>query len=335
MATANKLATRERRTARKTGPARRPTDASEPEAEHRRRRGFWSGTIAFGLVSVPVELLPATRTTHVALRLLSPDGVPLARRYWCPRDKRFVDWEDLVRGYEVADGRYIVLTDEELTRLAPEKSREIDLRQFVPRESIDPALFESAYFLAPAGSTTKAYRLLAEAMQSSRKAGIGTFVMRGKEYLAAILARNGVLRLETLRFADEIRSAEDMGIKAPGKPEAQRLRAMTRAVRQLKEETLDSRELHDRYSERVEALAMKKLEHGVDIVELPEEARRELEKGDEAASIIDLMETLKRSLGATPAASRDGAARRTSGATSSHGRRKSPRKAGARSSKAA
>ena len=258
-------------------------------------RAFWSGTIAFGLVSVPVDLMPANRSRRVSLRMLAPDGTPLVRRYWCPKDERFVDSAEIVRGYEVDDDEYVVVTDEELTALEPEKSREIDLRRFVSRDSLDPLWFERAYFLAPGGESTKAYRLLVDAMESVDRAGLGTFVMRGKEHLVAILAEGGFLRAETLRFGDEVRSPEDVGVDAPAKPEPKRVREIGRAVEKLADDELDRDELEDRYSERVRRLAIEKLERDEDVVELPEEVRAE--KEEEEPDVIDLMAVLKRRLG--------------------------------------
>lgn len=232
--------------------------------------------------------------------MLAPDGTPVVRRYYCPKQERSVDWDDIVHGYEVDSGRYVVLSEAELQALAPKKSREIDLSRFVSRRSIDPILFERAYFLAPAGSSSKAYHLLVEAMEATDQAGIGTFVMRGKEHLAAILAESGVLRLEMLRFADEVRSPASLGLDAPRKPDAQRLRSMIQAIDRLATAKLGRQELEDRYSDRVRALAAKKLERGVDVVELPEAARRELNKDEQGQNIVDLMESLKRSLGVAP-----------------------------------
>ncbi|HSQ19111.1 MAG TPA: Ku protein, partial [Blastocatellia bacterium] len=175
-------------------------------------RPFWSGTITFGLVSVPVNLFPAYRTTRASLRLLGPDGVPLSRRYYSPESGRDLDDDAMIRGYEVAKDKYVEVTDEELERLAPEKTRDIDLRRFVEQESIPPLFFERSYFLTPAGDSEKAYKLLAETMEEIGRVGIATFVMRGREYLIAIIAENGILRAETLRFADEIRSPDDIGL---------------------------------------------------------------------------------------------------------------------------
>lgn len=263
------------------------------EVERRPPRAFWSGTIAFGLVTVPVDLLPAVRSRRVSLRMLAPDGTPLSRRYWCPRDERLLDPAEIVRGYEAEDGEIVVVADEELDALEPEKSREIDLRRFVPRSSIDPMFYDRAYFLAPSGESTKAYRLLARAMEEGDRAGIGTFVMRGKEYLAAILSEGGILRAETLRFAAEIRSPEDRGLEEASDPVPEVADRLAEAIDDMTSESLDPSELEDRYAERMEALVREKLAEGEDVVTIPEEARAE---EAEEVEIVDLMEVLKRRL---------------------------------------
>src|SRR5690606_796011 len=149
-----------------------------------------------------------------------PEGVPLARRYYDEKHEREIQREEIVRGFELDDGEMVLVTDAELEALEPDKTRDIDLRRFVPAESIDARYFDRGYFLAPSGDSTKAYRLLAAVMEKSKRAGIATFVMRGKEYLVAIFAENGILRAETLRFADELRSADDVGLPEPAKPKA-------------------------------------------------------------------------------------------------------------------
>ena len=178
-------------------------------------RPFWSGTITFGLVSIPVYLYPAHRSVRSSFRLLSPKGVPLSRRYFSAKSGKDLDDDEIVRGFEVATDKYVVVTDEELERLEPEKTRDIDLRRFVDKDEIPPIYFEHAYLLAPAGASVKAYQLLAETMERRGRAGIATFVMRGKEYLVAILAEKGILRAETLRFSDEVRSPQQIGLPRP------------------------------------------------------------------------------------------------------------------------
>ena len=146
--------------------------------------------------------------------MLGPDDQPLVRRYFCSADGKPLTRDDIVRGYENDDGSFTIVADEDLDALAPRKSRDIDLRRFVKREEIPRQLLERPYVLAPAGESTKAYHLLAATMERAGKAGIATFVMRGKEYLAAIFAEGGTLRAVTMRFASELRTPDDVGLPA-------------------------------------------------------------------------------------------------------------------------
>ena len=253
---------------------------------------MWSGTISFGLVSIPVRLFPANRSSRLSLRMLDDDGTPLARRYYDPETDKEVSRDDLVRGYEIGKDEYVLVTEGELEGLEPEKTRDIDLRRFVPADQLDPRFFERAYFLTPDGESTKAYRLLAAVMEDTGRAGIATFVMRTKEYLIAILAENGILRAETLRFHDEIREIE--GIDLPERPKvpAKRKKAMRSAISKLTEEELDEDELTDAYANRLRKLVKSKQEEGA-VRTAPAAARSE---GQESADVIDLMDVLKRSL---------------------------------------
>jgi DNA end-binding protein Ku len=254
-----------------------------------RARSFWSGTLTFGLVSIPVNLFPGNRSYGVSLRMLDRDGTPLSRRYFCSTEERELDRDEIVRGYEL-DGEYIVITDEELESLEPKKSRDIDLRRFVDQDAIDPIFFERAYYLTPAGGTTKAYRLLAETMERTRRAGIATFVMRGKEYLIAILAEQGILRAETLRFQEEIRSAEDVGLPERTGVRKTEVSRITKAIRALAADELDPKELQDSYTERLLALVAQKQTEEEAVVRAPVAAE------DEEEDVIDLMEMIKRSM---------------------------------------
>ena len=275
-------------------PHRKQADegTSEEPQEAGGARSFWSGTISFGLVSVPVALYPATQSVGGSLRMLAPDGTRLERHWYCPAHEKDVEWKDLVRAYEMEDGTFVPMTDEELEAAAPEKSRDIDLRRFVPRGDLDPVFFEHAYFLVPDGQSTKAYRLLVEAMETEELAGITTFVMRTKEYLVAILADNGVLRAETLRWAGEVRTPTDVGLPKLPKPKPELVRGMERAIKALAKKEWDESELADPGTERLEKLVAQKLEKGKDVIQLPEEA----EASAPGSEIIDLMEVLKRSL---------------------------------------
>ncbi len=271
-------------------------------------RSFWTGTITFGLVTVPVALYSGTRPRGTALRMIGPDESPVQRRYVCSKNDQVLDAGDIIRGYEIEKGKFVVVTDEELEAIEPKKSREIDLRVFVNVDDIDPVYFQRAYFLVPSGGTNKAYRLLAEVMEKKKQAGIATFVMRAKEYLVAIIAENGILRAETLRFEDEIRKPEDVGLpKAAKTAPADVKKFEAQIARHAKKVNLH--EFLDDYSERLEKLVAAKEKKKADIVKAPEEPEREEEGGGE---VIDLLAVLSRSLGGKPSSSRSSTATRKS-----------------------
>ena len=259
-------------------------------------RPFWSGQISFGLVTVPVALYSAVRSGGVALKMIGPDEAPVRRQYVCSKDEKVLDADDIVRGYEIEKGKFVVVTDQELEALEPRKSREIDLQLFVDRKEIDPIYYDRAYFLVPTGGTNKAYRLLADVMEKKDQAGIATFVMRAKEYLVAIIAENGILRAETLRFASEVRKPDDVGLPDPVKPQAPAVKKFEEQVAK-RVKKLDLHELTDDYVERLEKLVAQKERKKADIVRVPEEEREE-EGGGE---VIDLMAVLSKSLGSTRA----------------------------------
>jgi DNA end-binding protein Ku len=260
-------------------------------------RSFWSGTITFGLVSIPVDLVTATRADGgTSMRMLDADsGEPLGRRYYCPEHDTALDSEEIVRGYEVEKDEFVIVKDEELEAISPRKSREIDLVRFVDAAAIDPRYFQKGYFLLPSGESSKAYHLLAETMQRTNRAGIATFVMRGHEYLVAILAERGILRAETLRFGDELRSPEEVGLHAAKKPPAARVSQMLKQIKRLEKRTLDPAELHDPSEPQLLAIARRKLERGKDVVEVSEPAPAETEAA--GADVVDLMELIKRRMG--------------------------------------
>ncbi len=251
-------------------------------------RSFWSGTITFGLVSIPVAFFAANRPGRVSLRMLAPDGTPLRRKYYNPETGRDLSNDDLVRGYEIEKRRYVVVSDEELDRLAPEKSRDIDLRRFVPADSIPPRYFERAYFLAPAGPSQKAYRLLAVTMEQTRRAGVATFVMRGREYLVAIFAEDGILRAETLRFEDEVRKPADVGLPAVRRGGARTVRRLEHVISRLAQDDLGIDELTDQKTARLLEVAERKRSQG--------KAISFAKPQDEPAPVIDILTALKQSI---------------------------------------
>lgn len=270
-------------------PRRSSHKRAEDDQENGGARPFWSGTITFGLVSVPVNLFPATRSARTSLRMLGPDGEPLARRYYSQKTEKDLDADEVVRGYEIDKDKFVVVTDEELERLAPEKTRDIDLKLFVDENSIPPIHFDRGYYLTPAANSEKAYRLLAESMAKEGLAGIATFVMRGKEYLVAIFSDHGILRAETMRFADELRSPAEVGL--PDKPKIPKatVKRFEKLIASRSKKQMTKSRLEDEQTERLLKLVKKKSAQRKNVIEVETDEPQE-------GKVIDLVQVLKRSL---------------------------------------
>ncbi len=264
-----------------------PEDKSPVETAAR-GRSFWSGTISFGLVNVPVSLYPANRSTSVSLKMIDQDGTPLSRKYYCPRENLPVASDEIARGYEIDDNSFIIIEDDELEALEPRKSREIDLRRFVKVHELNPVYFERAYYLAPEGNSNKAYRLLARTMEKKGRAGMATFIMRGKEYLVAIISEKGILRAETMRFHNEIRSPQDIGLPAVREGSAEITREFQEEIKRRRIDTFDPDILQDHQAERIKKIAGKKLKEDKDVV-----IHADPEGAQESSNVVDLMEILK------------------------------------------
>jgi DNA end-binding protein Ku len=275
--------------ARKKTTRKRRTSDGNGDSNTRGARPFWSGTLTFGLVSVPVDLYPGNRSNRVPLRMLSPEGEPLARRYYSEKTGRDLEDDEMIRGYEIDKGRYVIVTDEELERLAPEQSRDIDLRRFVDLESIPPLYFDRSYFLAPSEGSEKAYKLLSESMAKEGLAGVATFVMRGKEYLVAIFPENGILRAETMRFADEIRSPKEIGLPEKKKLPVATVRKFEKLIERHSGKQLSLKKLEDERTEKLLQLVEKKRKQRKNVVKVEAPEREE-------GKVVDLMEALKKSL---------------------------------------
>ncbi len=275
------------------------TKRQSAKAKPHTRRGvktFWSGTISFGLVNVPVHLFPANRNISVSLRMLDADGTPLSRRFHCPEHGRDVHPEHIIRGYRLDDEQYVIIRDEELEAIEPKKSREIDLRRFVDLGEVSPMLFDRAYYLTPGGDSNKAYRLLAAVMEKSRKAGIATFVMRDREYLIAILAENGILRAQTMRFADEVRTPEMVGLPEISPPPVKDVKRIEKLIQEHRDDQLDIDLLKDEYAEQVRKLAESKRKNKRNVVRTHAAQQEEEEVDADDAPAIDLLESIRRSL---------------------------------------
>jgi len=222
------------------------------------------------------------------MRTFGPDGAPLVRRYFS-QDGDLLAEDNVVRGYEMDNGKYIVVTDEELDKLEPRKSRDIDLRRFVGRDEIPVSMLERHYVLAPGGESTKAYHLLAEAMERDRRAGIATYVMRGREYLVAIYAEHGLLFGATLRFIDELRTPKSVGLPPVAEAPAKDLKEIKSALGKLSERNLDPDLFVDEEDEALLDLAETKQAKSRDLIEVGAIEQDEPDRDN----IIDIMSILK------------------------------------------
>lgn len=257
---------------------------------------IWNGAVSFGLVSVPVKLYSAVHSKAVRFRQLAPagDGGGYAR----VKQKRVasdtgeeVAYEDLVKGYEIAPDRYVVVDPDELAALDPEARRTIDIHDFVDLTAIDPVFFDRPYYLAPAGdAAVKPYRLLADAMAASGKVAIATFVMRSRQYLAALRATDSALMLSTMHYADEVVPAHTVeGLEATADVEtSDRELDMARQLVESLTADFEPERYEDTYRQRVLELVEKKAA-GEEVVTPPAAE-------DEAAEVVDLMAALEESL---------------------------------------
>ncbi len=172
---------------------------------------MWSGTISFSLVAIPVQLVKAVEAGRISFRMLhKKDYSPLSRRMFCPADEIMVPADEIVRGYEIGPDKYILITDEELESLSPERSRTIEIVEFIDMKEIDSIYFDRPYYLVPLKGGEKAYRLLVEVMRRTNKAGLAKFVLAEREYLVAIKSTGEALALITLHYSGDILPDEEL-----------------------------------------------------------------------------------------------------------------------------
>lgn len=169
--------------------------------------GLWSGTVSFSLVAIPVRLVKAVEPGRVSFHLLhNKDYSPVRRAMFCPGENAAVPPEEIVRGYELEPGKHLMVTDEELESVAPERSRTIEIDEFIDLAEVDPLYYDHPYFLVPLKGGEKSYRLLAEALRRTNKAGLAKFVLGEREYLVTVRSRDGALALSTLHYSAELLS---------------------------------------------------------------------------------------------------------------------------------
>jgi DNA end-binding protein Ku len=280
-------------------------------------RAIWSGTIGFGLVAVPVKLYSALNRKNVRFHQLSgKDGVRVAQKRIDPRSGEEVPYEQIVKGYEIAPDRYVVIEPGELESLQPKKSRTIEIEDFVELTEIDPIFYEHPYYLAPAPGGAKPYRLLLEAMRDTGRVAVARVVMRSKEQLVAIRPMGDVLEMATMLFGDEILPPEQLGETAEV-AEVKTTKRELDVAKQLVDSlagAFDPDSYRDTYREEVLALIERKAQ-GEEIAVQPAAE-------EDTAPVPDLMSALKASLDAVRARSEDAPA-----STSTSKRRKPAAKA--------
>jgi DNA end-binding protein Ku len=267
-------------------------------------RSIWSGSISFGLLNVPVKLYSAVARRSIALReIRDSDSARIKHRRFAEGSEEEVPYEHIIKAYEITPGQYVPLSKDEMAALAPEKSRSVDVLDFVDIEEIDPMYFDSPYYLGPADGAEKAYSLLAAAMESSGKAAIARFVFPNKEHLSAIRAAGGVLTLTTMRFADEVVPPSELDDALP-----QEKAKVAKKEQQMAEQLIDSLSAkfdpdnyRDEYREQLLALIERKAE-GKEIVAADVEA-------PQATKAPDLMAALEESIAAVKAGRGDDAAK--------------------------
>jgi DNA end-binding protein Ku len=246
-------------------------------------RSLWNGTIAFGAVAVPVKLYSAVQPKTVHFHEVHlEDGARIEHRTFCSKEDKEVPKDEVVKGFEVRSGHYVVVDKEEVDAAGGTRSRIIDVDHFVPVADIDPVYYVKSYFLGAQDDGADAYRLLHDALEKTERAAIGRFTFHNREYLVAIRAHEGVMALHTMRFAAELVGRKDLDApRAAGKPDQREIEMAQRLIESLHEDFKPGR-LHDEYRETILA-AIKDKAKGKEIK--TEEPEPEEEQDDLAAAL--------------------------------------------------
>ena len=291
-------------------------------------RAIWKGAVSFGLVYIPVELHSASRAGTIDLDLLdSRDFAPIGYQRFNKRTGKVVDWGDIVKGYQYKKGEYVALSDEDFRQANVKASQTIEIESFTEAKDIAPEFYETPYYLAPAKGGEKGYALLRETLQKSGKVAVGNIVMRGRQHLCMITGEDRALMLVTLRFAQEIRSPDDLELPpANAKSAKVSPREVAMAERLVAEMSAPWRpqDYRDTYREDLMRRIQEKIRKKQTHVLTPKEKQPKEER--KSAEIIDLMSVLKKSLESRGASHSEGSSRSASSrAVTSH--RKQPKRA--------
>ena len=254
---------------------------------------MWSGTISFSLVAIPVHLVKAVKPGRISFRTLhGKDYSPLARKMFCPKQERIIPPDEIIRGYEIGPDRYIPITDEELESVSPERSRTIEIIEFIDMNEVDPIYYDHPYYLVPLKGGEKAYRLLAEVMHRTNRAGLAKFVLAEREYLVAVKSTEGALTLITLHYSDEVLPDEGLAPKE-GKVEAKEKKRLEKNIRKMMAD-FDPGKYADQRREKVMALLKQKLKEQA-VVEGPAMEEEDVEgPPDLVAALEKIMHDVKK-----------------------------------------
>jgi DNA end-binding protein Ku len=248
-------------------------------------QGIWSGTISFSLVAIPVRLVTATASGRVSFHMLhSKDYSRLSRKMFCPEEKTIVSPDEIIRGFEIVPDKYVMMTDEELESVSPERSRTIEILEFIDIKEVDPIYYERPYYLIPLKGGEKAYQLLVEVMNRTNKAGLAKFVLAEREYLVAVKSRDGALVLTTLHYHEEILPDKDISPKQ-GLIESEEENRIKRSIEHMIEDFNPGKYTDERRKKLLDLLRTKAKEKA--LVEAP---AIEEDEGDGPADLVAALE---------------------------------------------
>ncbi len=246
---------------------------------------IWTGTVSFGLVAIPVSVVPAVREGRVSFHLLhDKDAARLRRRLYCPADEKILEREETVRGYEITPDQWVIIEEEEIQSLRPERSQTIEILDFVGLDEIEPIYYDRPYYLVPGKGGDKPYRLLAMALEKTGKAGIAQFVMHDREYLVALRSIDQALCIITMHYSEEKRSSDEYALK-PRKVSQAEARKIADPLKKLPQ-SFKPENYSDEYRERLlDAIQQKREVQGT--VEAPETEETEAEETPDLLSALE------------------------------------------------
>ena len=247
-------------------------------------RSIWKGAVSFGMVSIPIKLYSATEEKDVSFNLLhKPDQVRIKTQRYCPDEDVVVEWNDVVRGYEIGPDQYVVMEPEDFDKVPVDTTRTIEITDFVPDEQIDPIYYQKTYYLEPDKVGGKPFALLREVLKDSKLVALAKVTLRQKEQLCTLRVYNDIIALETMFYADEIRSTEEL--EAPDAKLSEKELEMARSLVKMLEGDFEPEKYHDNYREAL-----------LELIEAKADGQEIKRPAKVASKITDLMEALRASV---------------------------------------